>query len=170
MAKKPDIESSYSVLLDTSFLIRLLKADDPLHANAKAYFRYFIENDVEMYISTISIAEYCVKGSFDDLPFQVCRIMPFNIQHAPIAGKYARVIFESANKDWRKENGRRIIANDTKLFAQGAENPNITYFVTSDSKSLHPIRLLQDVAGMQLDHIDINVPYHERFGIIDIFQ
>lgn len=98
MAKKPDIESSYSVLLDTSFLIRLLKADDPLHANAKAYFRYFIENDVEMYISTISIAEYCVKGSFDDLPFQVCRIMPFNIQHAPIAGKYASVIFESANK------------------------------------------------------------------------
>ena len=31
-------------MLDTSFLIRLLKEDDPLHASAKSYFQYFLEN------------------------------------------------------------------------------------------------------------------------------
>jgi predicted nucleic acid-binding protein len=31
-----------SVLLDTGFLIRLLKQDEALHANARAYFEYFL--------------------------------------------------------------------------------------------------------------------------------
>lgn len=31
-----------SVLLDTSFFIRLLNEEDPLHLNALRYFRYFL--------------------------------------------------------------------------------------------------------------------------------
>ena len=33
------------VLLDTSFFIRLLNEEDPLHNNALGYFRYFLEHD-----------------------------------------------------------------------------------------------------------------------------
>lgn len=33
------------VLLDTSFFIRLLNEEDPLHHNALGYFRYFLEHD-----------------------------------------------------------------------------------------------------------------------------
>ena len=51
-----------SVLLDTSFLIRFLKSDDPLHRNTIDYFNYFIENKIILKTSTIAIAEYCVKG------------------------------------------------------------------------------------------------------------
>ncbi|MGX1023886.1 putative nucleic acid-binding protein [Psychroflexus sp. MBR-150] len=36
----------HSVLLDTSFFIRLLNDEDPLHSNAVNYFKYFLENDV----------------------------------------------------------------------------------------------------------------------------
>jgi predicted nucleic acid-binding protein len=44
------------VLLDTSFVIRLLKTNDALHPNAKAWFRQLLERRVPMYLSTISIA------------------------------------------------------------------------------------------------------------------
>lgn len=54
----------YSVILDTSFLIRLLSAKDSLHLNAVGYFKYFLENDIPMYVSTISVAEYCVNSEF----------------------------------------------------------------------------------------------------------
>lgn len=42
MAKKKE-EAEYSVILDTSFMIRLLSASDKLHPNALGYFRYFLE-------------------------------------------------------------------------------------------------------------------------------
>ncbi len=45
-----------SILLDTSFCIRLLKKDDILHKNAGDYFEYFLEKKVEMYLSSIVIS------------------------------------------------------------------------------------------------------------------
>ena len=44
------------VLLDTSFFIRLLNRVDPLHENAIGYYRYFLEHDFVIKISTIC---YC---------------------------------------------------------------------------------------------------------------
>lgn len=55
------------VLLDTSFFIRLLNEADPLHENALDYFRYFLEHDFVVKVSTIAIAEYCVRGDVDEL-------------------------------------------------------------------------------------------------------
>lgn len=60
-----------SVLLDTSFFLRFLKETDPLFKNADGYFRYFLENDIAMVISTISIAEYCVGGDVHELPLKI---------------------------------------------------------------------------------------------------
>ncbi len=71
-----------SVLLDTSFLIRLLKKDDELHNNAYQYYRYFLEKGFVLKVSTISIAEYCVRGEIDELPLRSLQILPFNIDHA----------------------------------------------------------------------------------------
>lgn len=47
-------------LLDTSFFLRLLNENDPLFMNADDYFKYFLHNSLPLFISTISIAEYCV--------------------------------------------------------------------------------------------------------------
>lgn len=57
-----------SVLLDTSFFLRFLNDEDPLLTNADGYFRYFLQQDMGMMISTISIAEYCVGGDITELP------------------------------------------------------------------------------------------------------
>lgn len=81
----------HSVLLDTSFFIRLLNDVDPLHNNAKEYFRYFLENSVQTKISTISIAEYCVKGNIDELPLRNLQIVPFNLDHAKRAGVFLKL-------------------------------------------------------------------------------
>ena len=35
-----------SILLDTSFCIRLMKSNDSLHINAKDYFKHFLENKI----------------------------------------------------------------------------------------------------------------------------
>ena len=60
-----------AVLLDTSFFIRFLNENDPLYKNADGYYRYFLNNNISMLISTISIAEYCVGGKTNELPFEI---------------------------------------------------------------------------------------------------
>lgn len=72
-----------SVLLDTSFFLRLFDTSSPLHENAKSYYKYFLEHDITLKISTIAIAEFCVKGEITDLPLRNMKIIPFNFDHAP---------------------------------------------------------------------------------------
>jgi predicted nucleic acid-binding protein len=38
----------HSVMLDTSFFIRLLNDEDALHSNAVGYFKYFLENEINL--------------------------------------------------------------------------------------------------------------------------
>ena len=59
-----------AVLLDTTFIIRLLSESDELHENAMAYYKYFLEHGIDMKFSTISIAEYCVIGAVSELPLR----------------------------------------------------------------------------------------------------
>ncbi|MDZ7774926.1 MAG: hypothetical protein U5L09_04575 [Bacteroidales bacterium] len=74
--------------------MRLLNDEDPLHNNAKAYFRYFLEKEIILKVSTISIAEYCVRGKIDELPLRNIQIIPFNLDQAKKTGEFAEAIFE----------------------------------------------------------------------------
>ncbi len=160
-------ESEYSVILDTSFMIRLLDEHDPLHSNAKGYFRYFLEKDIPMYFSTISVAEYCVKGEFSDLPILNIRILPFNISHAKKAGLFACALFKARASGLIEIPDRLIVPNDSKIFAQGSYEKDIKYFVTADIKSKKNIDILRRECDAELEHLDINTPYNVHFGIID---
>ena len=107
-----------AVLLDTSFFLRFLNDSDPLFKNADGYFRYFLQEEIDMLISTVSIAEYCIGGDIHELPLKNLQIVPFNLNHAQRTGEFAKVAFqERANKNLQV-NDRKIIPNDTKLFAQ----------------------------------------------------
>lgn len=136
---------SYSVLLDTSFLIRLLNDEDPLHNNALGYFKYFLENDIIVKISTISIAEYCVLGSIEDLPLRNLHILPFNLKEAKRTGEFAQLIFAENRVMREKSMPRAIIPNDSKLFAQADCDESIKYFVTSD---VIPIILYNEIKAI----------------------
>ncbi|MDI6734925.1 MAG: hypothetical protein QME42_01815 [bacterium] len=100
----------HSVLLDTSFFIRFSNEDDLLFENANGYYQYFLQHGVALKCSTISIAEYCVRGHIDELPLKDLQIVPFNFSHAQRAGELARIIFD--NKGSLELSTRAIIPND----------------------------------------------------------
>lgn len=158
----------YSVLLDTSFFIRLLNDEDSLHKNARNYFKYYLDHSVQLNVSTISIAEYCVKGNIHELPLRNLHILPFNLDHAIQAGKFADVIFTQKKITGAELHPRAIIPNDSKLFAQADCDDSITQFVTSDSRSLGTYSLLYKIIKPRFEMIDISKPYNEAFGILDL--
>lgn len=156
----------HSVLLDTSFFIRLLNDEDPLHKNARDYYKYFLEQEIILKVSTISIAEYCVRGEIGDLPLKNLQILPFNLDHARRTGELAKVVFDNKGA-LQQANPRTIIPNDSKLFAQADIDKSITHFVTSDGRSLEIQKLLKEKVGVKFDVIYINTPHSEVFGILD---
>lgn len=154
-----------AVLLDTSFFIRFLNEQDPLFKNADAYFRYFLENEITMMISTISIAEYCVRGDVHQLPLKNLQIIPFNLDHSKRTGAFARIIFQNKGKINVQE--RNIIPNDTKLFAQADCEKAIEFYLSSDKESLKIYKFLKEELTPKFQFIDLHTPYHETFGQLD---
>ena len=115
------------VLLDTSFFLRFLNSADPLFKNADNYFRYFLKNDFSLFISTISVAEFCVGGTADQLPLKNLKILPFNFDHARRTGQFARILFDARNKGAVDFTKRLLIPNDSKLFAQADYEPRLNF-------------------------------------------
>ncbi|MBQ7280271.1 MAG: hypothetical protein IJR13_06090 [Bacteroidales bacterium] len=162
-------QPTYSVLLDCSFFIRLLNSDDTLHASAVSYFKYFIEHNIICKISTIAIAEYCVKGSIHDLPFEHLQIVPFNITDAEEAGKLCRIVFDEKKKRGSAFQQRAVIPNDTKMFAQANVLEDVKFFVSSDSEAKKIWSILKDSEKQTcFDYLDIHRPYTETFGILPL--
>ncbi len=154
-----------AVLLDTSFVIRLLSEANELHDNAVAYYRYFLDHGIDMKFSTISIAEYCVRGNISELPLRNLKIIPFNFDHAQRAGQFAATLFSARNAGKLPEISERIlIPNDTKLFSQADLDTSIHYFVTSDVKSKNTISILNKECGARLQHLDIHISAGQIFG------
>lgn len=125
-----------SILLDTSFCIRLLKKDDLLHQNAVDYFQYFLENKVEMYLSAIVISEYSVKDDINNLPLKMMKIAPFDFFDGQIAGEFHSILLN--NKPQLKNIDRTIVKDDCKLIAQ-IYNRKIDAYITKDKKSFSQI-------------------------------
>lgn len=155
-----------AVLLDTSFFIRFLNDGDPLFENADEYFRYFIQKDITMMISTISIAEYCVGGDVHELPLRNLQILPFNLDHSKRTGEFAKIIFNHKNKLKLKE--RNIIPNDSKLFAQADCEKTIEFYLSADTESLKIYNLLKQNTSLKFQFIDLNTPHNEKFGLLDL--
>lgn len=155
-----------AVLLDTSFFLRFLNDSDPLFKNADGYFRYFLEKEISMMISTISIAEYCVGGDLHELPLRNLQIVPFNLNHSKKTGEFAKIVFQ--HKRSLKLRERNIIPNDSKLFAQADCEKAINYYLSSDSESLKIYNLLKQETNPKFQFIDLNTPFNLTFGILDL--
>lgn len=155
-----------AVLLDTSFFLRFLNDKDPLFKNADGYFRYFLEKEIVMMISTISIAEYCVGGDIHELPLRNLQIVPFNLDHSRRTGEFAKIVFQNKHKLKLKE--RNIIPNDTKLFAQADREKAVEYYLSSDTESLKIYNLLRRENSPKFEFINLNTPFSEKFGLLDL--
>lgn len=158
----------HSVLLDTSFFIRLLNDEDKLHSNAIGYYKYFLENEITLKVSTITIAEYCVLGKLTDLPLVNIQILPFNLKEAQRAGEFANILFKENKVSITSLHPRAIIPNDSKLFAQADIDKTITHFVTSDVRSKSTLKMLKTGLKPKFEIISIDVPFSETFGILEL--
>lgn len=152
------------VLLDTSFFIRLLNRNDALHENVLGFYRYFLEKGFRLKCSTVSVSEYCVKGSIDELPLRNLEILPFNLDHAVKAAEFAKLVFEKRNT--LDLGNRLIIPNDTKLFSQAHNDREISVFATSDKESIKIYDFLKSSLTVDFGVMNIREPYHTMLGTL----
>ena len=73
---------------------------------------------------------------------------------------------ERANKNL-SVNDRRIIPNDTKLFAQADCNDIVEFYLSSDSESFKVYSAIKNKMDPDFQFIDLKMPHHEVFGILD---
>jgi len=152
-----------SVLLDSSFCIRLLKSDADYHQNAVDYFEYFLENGIEMYLSTIVVSEYAVGDNPDNLlSLNAFQLLEFDYADAKIAGNFFTEL--KGKEDLRESEQRKVIINDIKLFAQ-IKNRNIDAYISNDRKSLGKmIEPLGKSHNLKFEFIDLSIPLNDKLG------
>ncbi len=151
-----------SILLDTSFCIRLLKSNDPLHQNAKEYFKYFLEQKIEIYLSSIVIAEYSVKDDANNLPLEFVKIIPFDFFDGKTAGEFHSILID--NKEQVANIERNVIKDDCKLVAQ-IFNRKIQGYITKDRKSFGQIiQPITTAKGFNIELLDLEISLHEYKG------
>lgn len=150
---------------DTGVIIRLLDSNHRHHASALSYLRHLQENGYILRISTIAIAEYCVKGSYDDLPTENILPSPFNTMHALKAGAFASVLLEEKSKWVSKKGERSIIKNDASLMAQ-AECDKADCYITFDTESKRLYDILRENRQVSFAFWDANNPISNYTGDI----
>jgi len=151
-----------NVLLDTSFCIRLLKKDDPLHQNAIEYFEYFLEQKTELFISTIAIAEYSVKDDPANLPLKMMKVIPFDFFDGKTAGEFHSILIEHKNNFENVD--RNVVKDDCKLIAQ-LYNRKIQGYITKDRKSFSQIiKPITESNGFSIELIDFSIPLKQFKG------
>ena len=119
-----------------------------------------------MLISTISIAEYCVRGDVHELPLKNLQIIPFNLDHAKRTGEFAAHVFD--HKKSLDLGNRNIIPNDTKLFAQADTIHSVDYYLSSDVKSLDIYNILKPTFNPSFLFLNLNNTYQQSFGLLDL--
>lgn len=154
-----------SILLDNSFVTRLLKKDDEFHQNVVDYFEYFLNNKIIMYLSTIVISEYAVADNPDNLlALSAFQILEYDYEDAKISGDFFSYL--KNDSDLRNIEERKVIINDIKLFAQ-VKNREIDGFITKDRKALpkiiQPLRLEK---GLTFEFIDLSIPLKDKLGTL----
>jgi predicted nucleic acid-binding protein len=151
-----------SILIDTSFCIRLIKQTDLLHQNAVEYFEHFLENKIDIYLSSIAIAEYSVKDDIRNLPLKTMKIIPFDFFDGRTAGEFHSILLNRKQEIIDIE--RNVIKDDCKLIAQ-LYNRKIDAYITKDKKSFGQIiSPIVKEKGFSIELLDLAITLKEFKG------
>lgn len=159
--------TNYTILLDTNFLINLLGGTErTFHKNASYYYERFLKSSNTLKVSTISVAEYCAgeTAKVEDILYKSFKILPFTIFHAERAGQFAKIVYKYRKETDQKIKPRRVIADDTKLFAQADIDKSITHFLTAGKTCRKIFNLLGDYTTLNFKFIDLTQDPKLFFG------
>lgn len=112
------------VLVDTSFLITLADPERANHGTAVAYWKFFRENQIPIYLSAIVVSEFEVRQSIDEAVRRACFPLVFDFDAAALAARFDR--------EREREPGitRQAVKDDLKIIAQAVAKA--VAFVISD--------------------------------------
>lgn len=149
--------------LDTCFLLCLLKENDALHANAVAHFEHLLRMGHVLKVSTIAVAEFCVKEPADSLPLRHVRLEGFAYRHACRAGELTARVLEERHRRGKNDAGRRVVLNDVKMVAQLACEEAPGGWVTADAKFAGTFEFLKGLQLVAGQFVDIHRTCKENF-------
>lgn len=119
-------------VLDTGFLITLVDANRKSHEHAKAYYQYFLENGVTLYLPTVVASEFFIKQPIDEFSLlHNFKILPFNFAEAIRCSDLNSAYY-------RKQTGvgqRDAVKDDFKIIAQ-TEEQDALFLLTEDKNSM----------------------------------
>ena len=80
-----------------------------MYQNAKDYFKYFLEKKIEIYLSSIVVAEYSVKDGQANLPLEFVKTIPFDFFYGKTAGEFYCIpsLRTQATMQHSQKNGRK---------------------------------------------------------------
>jgi len=146
------------VSLDTSFLITLADRNRPNHETAKRYWKFFLESQTPIYLSTIVISEFELKQPIDNIILRSCIILPFNHADAVKSAQlnFAKYKSEAASRDALKD--------DFKIIAQ-AEVQGLAFLITDDVETLFKIcGQLKATGAVSFSAIKLSDGFHDSTG------
>jgi hypothetical protein len=143
-----------SAVLDTGFLISLVDCERPCHETAKQYYKYCLENQIDLLLPTVAVSEFAIKQSPDDLPLRNFIILPFCYQDA----KRCAALNVSYYRTKLSNTGQRdSVKDDFKIIAQ-AEERKAQYLISEDENTFK----------VYVDQL--RADYQIRFSFISIQQ
>ena len=83
-------------------------------------------------------------------------------------GEFAKIAFSAKKAGSLQVSNRNIIPNDTKLFAQADREKSVEFYLSADTESLKIYNLIKAETLLKFQFIDLNIPYNETFGILDL--
>lgn len=148
------------VLLDTCFLIEMVKDGAECQKNALDYFNYFNENNIDYFLSPIVVSEYWHNDLVDDFSMANFKHLTYNFIDGRNTAAIAKVLKEKKGIQ-AKGNGKYDIKDDYKLMAHLLVDNKIDCFITKDKdmlkKYVEPIKeLFPELKNVTF--IDINLP------------
>lgn len=117
------------LLVDTSALIAFVQPTDPHHVMTVSYIEQAIHDGIPLYISSLTIAEFCCKQDFASIDQDTFIIEGFETPEATLAGRM--------DSQLKRESGDDRVAMkvDVMLIAH-AEKLGVNGLLTCDANSL----------------------------------
>lgn len=142
----------HKVMLDTGFVIALLDSKRSSHATAKAYYKYCLEKEYPLYISSIAIYEYCIAGKLEEIPLDSITDIAYNTQDGAASEnvKFKEHILAG--------EPRNQIKDDFKIIGHAMTRGH-TVLITDDEKMHTHINNLRQKGIVALRSILISEPF-----------